>query len=91
LASSELYHPPTGTGRDDHAEFCDALNHVQRQIFEALPDTHKARHLLARETLNEREIKQLHKIHVKLPQDTAGKQLKNDIKQRLVISYTKKK
>jgi DNA primase len=91
LASSELYHPPMGTGRDDHAEFCDALNHVQRQIFEALPDTHKARHLLARETLNEREIKQLHKIHVKLPQDTVGKQLKSDIKHKLVICPTKKK
>ncbi|MDE0841968.1 MAG: DNA primase [Porticoccaceae bacterium] len=91
LASREIYHPPPGTGRDDHAEFCDALAHVQLRVFEALPDTEKARHLLDRETLNEREIKQLHKIHVKLPHDEQGKQLKNHIKQRLVLSVVKKK
>ncbi len=42
-------------------------------------------HLLQREKLNEREIKQLHKLRLQLPNDEQSKELKNKIKQRLVI------
>ena len=85
LAASELYHPPKGTGRDDHQEFCDTLQHVTQSAFEALPAADKAAHLLARQTLNEREIKQLHKIRLQLGEDPQSNELKNKIKQRLVV------
>ena len=85
LAASELYHPPKGTGRDDHQEFCDTLNHVTRSAFDALPAAEKAIHLLAQNTLNEREIKQLHKIRMQLADDPQSAELKNKIKQRLVV------
>ena len=85
LAASELYHPPKGTGRDDHQEFCDTLKHVTQSAFEALPAADKAMHLLARQSLNEREIKQLHKIRLQLGEDPQSNELKNKIKQRLVV------
>ena len=85
LAASELYHPPKGTGRDDHQEFCDTLAHVTQSAFEALPAADKAMHLLARQTLNERQIKQLHKIRLQLGEDPQSNELKNKIKQRLVV------
>ena len=85
LAASELYHPPKGTGRDDHQEFCDTLKHVTQSVFEALPAADKAAHLLGRQTLNEREIKQLHKIRLQLGEDPQSVELKNKIKQRLVV------
>ena len=85
LAATELYHPPVGTGRDDHQEFCDTLEHVSRSAFDALPAADKAIHLLAQNTLNEREIKQLHKIRMQLADDPQSNELKNMIKQRLVV------
>lgn len=85
LAASELYHPPKGTGRDDHQEFCDTLNHVSRSAFEALPAADKAQHILAKSSLNEREIKQLHKIRLQLGNDPQSDELKVKIKQRLVV------
>jgi DNA primase len=85
LAASELYHPPVGTGRDDNQEFSDALAHIISSAFDTLPPAEKAMHLLQREKLNEREIKQLHKLRLQLPNDEQSKELKNKIKQRLVI------
>ena len=85
LAASELYFPPVGTGRDDHQEFSDALAHIIVSAFDTLPPAEKAMHLLQREKLNEREIKQLHKLRLQLPNDEQSKELKNKIKQRLVI------
>ncbi|MDA8786128.1 DNA primase [Porticoccaceae bacterium] len=85
LAASELYHPPKGTGRDDHQEFCDTLAHVTQSAFEALPAGDKATHLLSNQTLNERQIKQLHKIRLQLGDDPQSNELKNKIKQRLVV------
>lgn len=85
LAASEIYHPPKGMGRDDHQEFCDALAHVKRSTFDALPIVDKATHLLAKTSLNEREIKQLHKIRLQLGEDPQNTKLKTDIKQRLVV------
>jgi DNA primase len=85
LAASELYHPPVGTGRDDHQEFSDALKHVTQTAFEALPIQDKATYLLELKVLGEREIKQLHKIHLQLPTDSQSVELKNKIKQRLVV------
>ena len=85
LAASELYHPPKGTGRDDHQEFCDTLSHVTRSAFEALPAAEKAVHLLAQNSLNEREIKQLHRIRMQLADDPQSNELKDKIKQRLVV------
>ncbi|MDG1311123.1 MAG: DNA primase [Porticoccaceae bacterium] len=85
LAASELYHPPKGTGRDDHQEFCDTLTHVTHSAFEALPAADKAIHLLSQQTLNEREIQQLHKIRLQLGDDAQSNELKNKIKQRLVV------
>jgi DNA primase len=85
LAASELYHPPVGTGRDDHQEFSDALKHVTQTAFEALPIQDKAIYLLELKVLGEREIKQLHKIHLQLPTDSQSVELKNKIKQRLVV------
>ena len=85
LAASELYFPPVGTGRDDHQEFSDALAHIIRSAFDTLPPAEKATHLLQRNKLNEREIKQLHKLRLQLPNDAQSNELKNKIKQRLVI------
>jgi len=72
-------------GRDDHQEFCDALAHVKSSTFDALPIVDKATHLLAKTSLNEREIKQLHKIRLQLGEDPQNTKLKTDIKQRLVV------
>jgi DNA primase len=85
LAASELYHPPVGTGRDDHQEFSDALAHVIQSAFDALPIQEKALHLLEQKTLSEREIKQLHRIRLQLANDQQSNDLKNKIKQRLVV------
>jgi DNA primase len=85
LAGSELHQPPKGTGRDDDQEFSDTLAHVARDVFEALPGERKATFLLAQETLNERQIKQLWKIHMQLGDDNQYLELKNKIKQRLVV------
>ena len=85
LAASELYHPPTGTGRDDNKEFCDALAHVSERAFYTLPPFDRATHLLAKQNLSEREIKQLHKIHLQLPDDPKSKELKIRIKQKLTV------
>ncbi|XXK58043.1 DNA primase [Porticoccaceae bacterium nBUS_09] len=85
LAASELYHPPVGTGRDDHQEFSDALAHVIQSAFDALPIQEKALHLLEQKTLSEREIKQLHRIRLQLANDQQSSDLKNKIKQRLVV------
>jgi DNA primase len=85
LAGSELHHPPKGTGRDDDQEFADTLAHVIRDAFEALPGERKATYLLDQETLNERQIKQLLKIHMQLGDDEQYRELKNKIKQRLVV------
>ena len=85
LAASELYHPPKGIGRDDNREFCDALSHVIERAFYALPAYKKANHLLSKKTLNEGEIKQLHKIHFELPNDPESLALKEQIKKRLVV------
>jgi len=84
LAASELYHPPSGTGRDDNREFCDALSHVLQQAFYQLPPLQQAMHLLERKSLEEREIKQLLKLHLQLPEDAESQRLKQLIKQRLV-------
>jgi len=85
LAASELYHPPVGTGRDDHQEFNDALKHVTQTAFEALPTQEKATYLLGLSALGEREIKLLHKIRLQLSSDPQSVELKNKIKQRLVV------
>jgi len=85
LAASELYHPPVGTGRDDHQEFSDALAHVIQSAFDALPIQEKALHLLEQKNLSEREIKQLHRIRLQLANDQQSSDLKNKIKQRLVV------
>jgi DNA primase len=85
LAGSELHQPPKGTGRDDDQEFTDTLAHVMRDAFEALPGERKATFLLSQETLTERQIKQLLKIHMQLGDDIQNIELKNKIKQRLVV------
>tara|TARA_B110000967_G_scaffold168115_1_gene176919 strand:+ start:636 stop:2567 length:1932 start_codon:yes stop_codon:yes gene_type:complete len=85
LAGSELHQPPKGTGRDDDQEFTDTLAHVMRDAFEALPGERKAIFLLSQETLNERQIKQLLKIHMQLGDDIQNAKLKSKIKQRLVV------
>jgi hypothetical protein len=72
-------------GRDDHQEFCDALEHVKSSTFNALPAAEKAIHLLQQNSLNEGEIKQLHKIRLQLGEDLQSNELKNKIKQRLVV------
>ena len=85
LAGSELHQPPKGTGRDDDQEFTDTLAHVMRDAFEALPGERKAIFLLSQETLNERQIKQLLKIHMQLGDDIQNAELKSKIKQRLIV------
>lgn len=84
LAASELYHPPSGTGRDDNQEFCDALSHVLKEAFNQLPANEKATHLLGEEKLNESQIKQLHRLRLELPADEKSTVLKEQIKQRLL-------
>jgi DNA primase len=84
LAASELYHPPSGTGRDDNQEFRDALNHVLKEAFYQLPASEKAAHLLDQEKLDESQIKQLYKLRLELPADEKSAALKEQIKQRLL-------
>ncbi|MGB1382653.1 MAG: DNA primase [Porticoccaceae bacterium] len=84
LAAIELYHPPSGTGRDDNQEFCDAYKHVIKEAFYSLPATDKAEHLLKQEKLDERQIKQLHRLRLELPEDGKSDSLKQQIKQRLL-------
>ena len=84
LAAIELYHPPSGTGRDDNQEFCDAYKHVVKEAFYSLPATDKAEHLLKQEKLDERQIKQLHRLRLELPEDGKSNNLKQQIKQRLL-------
>ena len=84
LAAIELYHPPSGTGRDDNQEFCDAFKHVIKEAFYSLPATDKAEHLLKQEKLDERQIKQLHRLRLELPEDGKLDNLKQQIKQRLL-------
>jgi DNA primase len=84
LAAIELYHPPSGTGRDDNQEFCDAYKHVVKEAFYSLPSADKAEHLLKQEKLDEMQIKQLHKLRIELPKDEKSAQLKEKIKQRLL-------
>jgi DNA primase len=84
LAAIELYHPPSGTGRDDNQEFCDAYKHVVKEAFYSLPATDKAEHLLKQEKLDERQIKQLHRLRLELPEDGKSDNLKQQIKQRLL-------
>jgi DNA primase len=84
LAAIELYHPPSGTGRDDNQEFCDAYKHVIKEAFYSLPAREKAEHLLKQEKLDERQIKQLHRLRLELPEDGKSDSLKQQIKQRLL-------
>jgi DNA primase len=84
LAASELYHPPTGTGRNDDQEFCDVLSHVLKEAFYQLPANEKVSHLLSEEKLNESQIKQLLKLRLHLPADQKSEALKEQIKQRLL-------
>jgi len=84
LAAIELYHPPSGTGRDDNQEFCDAYKHVTKEAFYKLPATEKAIHLLGQEKLEERQIKQLHRLRLELNNDNKSDSLKQQIKQRLL-------
>ena len=87
LKAHEIYRSQPNSERDNTAEFCDALNHVKGKLFDALPDRQKARHLLEKDNLNEKEIKQLHNIYVSLPENSefdGENDLKNTIKQRLV-------
>jgi DNA primase len=84
LAASELYNPPSGTGRDDNQEFCDALNHVLKEAFYQLPASEKAAHLLNQEKLDESQIKQLYRLRLELPEDEKSAVLKEQIKQRLL-------
>ena len=84
LAAIELYHPPSGTGRDDNQEFCDALKHVRKEAFYKLPAKDKAMHLLGQEKLDERQIKQLHRLRLELAKDEKSDSLNQQIKQRLL-------
>ena len=84
LAAIELYHPPSGTGRDDNQEFCDAFKHVNKEAFYKLPAKDKAMHLLGQEKLDERQIKQLHRLRLELAKDEKSDNLNQQIKQRLL-------
>ena len=84
LAAIELYHPPSGTGRDDNQEFCDVYKHVIKNAFYSLPASEKAEHILKQEKLDERQIKQLHRLRLELPEDGKSDSLKQQIKQRLL-------
>ncbi len=84
LAASELYHPPAGMGRDDDKEFSEALEHVIQSTFTSLPILEQAKVLINLDSLTEKQIKRLHKIHLQLPSDNETKEIKSVIKQKLV-------
>ena len=84
LAASELYHPPAGTGRDDDKEFSEALEHVIQSTFTSLPILEQAEVLINLDSLTEKQIKRLHKIHLQLPSDNETKEIKSVVKQKLV-------
>ena len=84
LAASELYHPPAGTGRDDDKEFAEALEHVIQSTLTSLPILEQAEVLINLDSLTEKQIKILHKIHFQLPSDNETKEIKSIVKQRLV-------
>ena len=87
LIAHEIYNSQVNPERDNISEFCDALNHIRCELFDTLPDSLKAHHLLKQDVLNEKEIKQLHNIYITLSEDVrfdGDRDLKNAIKQRLV-------
>ena len=84
LAASELYHPPAGMGRDDDKEFSEALEHVIQSTFTSLPILEQAEVLINLDSLTEKQIKRLHKIHLQLPSDNETKEIKSVVKQKLV-------
>jgi hypothetical protein len=87
LVAHEIYNSQSNSQRDNISEFCDALNHIRCKLFDTLPDSLKAHHLLKQDILNEKEIKQLHNIYITLSEGVGfdgDKDLKNAIKLRLV-------
>ena len=82
LVAHEIYSSHSNSERDNISAFCDALKHIRCQLFDTLPDSLKAHHLLKQDVLNEKEIKQLHNIYITL--FDGDKDLKKAIKQRLV-------
>ena len=65
-------------------DWCDAYKHVLKEAFYNLPSTEKAEHLLSKEKLDERQIKQLHRLRIELPKDEKSSLLKEQIKKRLL-------
>ena len=72
---------------DAAIELWKNINNCDSVVFDTLPDSLKAQHLLKQDVLNEKEIKQLHNIYITLSEDVGfdgDRDLKNAIKQRLV-------
>ena len=55
-----------------------------KNAFYSLPASEKAEHILKQEKLDERQIKQLHRLRLELPEDGKSDSLKQQIKQRLL-------
>ena len=65
-------------------EFCDAYDHVSKQLFSALPLVQQAKVILKRETFRESDVKQLYRLLFELSDEPPEKDVKKDIKQKLV-------
>ena len=55
-----------------------------QSTFTSLPILEQAEVLINLDSLTEKQIKRLHKIHLQLPSDNETKEIKSIVKQRLV-------
>ncbi|MAH72939.1 MAG: DNA primase [Cellvibrionales bacterium TMED49] len=84
LTLLDLYSASFDTKRRNADEFCDAFDHVSRELFSALPRVQQAKVILKRKTLGESDVKLLYKLLFELPDKSPEKDIKEDIKQKLV-------
>ena len=80
----DMYSASYDTKRRNADEFCDAFDHVSKKLFSTLPRVKQAQVILNREPLGEGDVKQLYKILFELSDEYPEKDIKKDIKHKLV-------
>ncbi len=84
FTQDDMYSASLDTKRRNVDEFCDAYDHVSKQLFSALPLVQQAKVILKRETFRESDVKQLYRLLFELSDEPPEKDVKKDIKQKLV-------
>ncbi|MBK14665.1 MAG: DNA primase [Porticoccaceae bacterium] len=82
----DMYSASYDTKRRNADEFCDAFDHVSKELFSALPRVQQAKVILNRDPLGEGDVKQLYKILFELSDEYPEKDIKKDIKHKLVTT-----